>query len=266
MSFGETAATAAWRRNAVAFYTLVRKEIIRFSRIWVQTLLPSAITTTLYLLIFGELIGERIGPMAGFSYIDYIVPGIIMLSIITNSYGNVVSSFYGTKFQRHIEELLIAPVPNWLILAGYVCGGVARGVAVGVLVTLVATLFTDLSFVHPLLVLLIAVLTAVVFAIGGFINAIFARSFDDISIVPTFVLTPLTYLGGVFYSISLLAPIWKTASLFNPILYMVNAFRYGILGVSDIPVGVALALILGFIAVLGGWALYLLNRGTGIKN
>ena len=266
MSYGATATPSTWRRNRVAFRTLVFKEITRFSRIWVQTILPSAITTGLYLLIFGNLIGRRIGPMDGYTYMDYIVPGIIMLSIITNSYNNVVSSFYGTKFQRHIEELLVSPVPNWLILAGYVCGGVARGLTVGALVTIVAALFTDLSFAHPLLVILIAVLTATVFAIGGFLNAIFARSFDDISIVPTFVLTPLTYLGGVFYSISLLAPFWQTASLANPILYMVNAFRYGFLGVSDIPIAVAFALILVFIAGLGGWALYLLHRGTGIKS
>jgi ABC-2 type transport system permease protein len=266
MSYADSALPSPWRRNWVALSTIVRKEITRFARIWVQTILPSAITTGLYLLIFGNLIGERIGPMDGFTYMDYIVPGIIMLSIITNAYGNVVSSFYGTKFQRHIEELLVAPVPNWLILAGYVTGGVARGVTVGALVTLVAAVFTDLSFANPLLVILVAVCTAAVFATGGLINAIFAKSFDDISIVPTFVLTPLTYLGGVFYSISLLAPFWQGASLANPILYMVNAFRYGFLGVSDIPVSVALLIILGFLVGLSTWALVLLNRGTGIKS
>jgi ABC-2 type transport system permease protein len=255
-----------WRRNWVAFSTILVKEVTRFSRIWVQTILPSAITTGLYLLIFGGLIGGRIGPMDGFTYMDYIVPGIIMLSIITNSYGNVVSSFYGTKFQRHVEELLVAPVPNWLILAGYVGGGVARGLTVGVLVTVVASFFTDLEFAHPVLVVLVALLTAIVFSLGGFINAIFAKSFDDISIVPTFVLTPLTYLGGVFYSISLLGPLWQDLSLANPILYMVNAFRYGFLGVSDIPVGVAFAIIVVFILLLGTGALVLLNRGTGIKS
>ena len=255
-----------WVRTWVAFRTILFKEITRFSRIWVQTILPSAITTGLYLLIFGGLIGSRIGPMDGFTYMDYIVPGIIMLSIITNSYGNVVSSFYGTKFQRHVEELLVAPVPNWLILAGYVGGGVARGMVVGVLVTLVASFFTDLQFAHPLLVVLVAILTATVFSLGGFINAIFAKSFDDISIVPTFVLTPLTYLGGVFYSISLLGPLWQDLSLANPILYMVNAFRFGFLGVSDIPVGAAFAIILGFIGVLGSGAMLLLHRGTGIKS
>lgn len=255
-----------WRRNWVAFQTILFKEITRFSRIWVQTILPSAITTGLYLLIFGGLIGGRIGPMDGFSYMDFIVPGIIMLSIITNSYGNVVSSFYGTKFQRHVEELLVAPVPNWLILAGYVGGGVARGLVVGVLVTIVASVFTDLQFAHPVLIVLVALLTATVFALGGFINAVFAKSFDDISIVPTFVLTPLTYLGGVFYSISLLGSPWQDLSLANPILYMVNAFRYGFLGVSDIPVAIAFTIILSFIVVLASAALVLLHRGTGIKS
>ncbi len=255
-----------WHRNWVAYQTIVIKEVTRFARIWVQTILPSGITTALYLLIFGGLIGQRVGEMDGYTYMDYIVPGVIMLAIITNSYGNVVSSFYGTKFQRHIEEMLIAPVPNWLIVAGYVTGGVARGLVVGLLVTLVAATFTDLSFEHPLLTLLIAALTAVVFSLGGFLNALFARSFDDISIVPTFVLTPLTYLGGVFYSITLLAPFWQAASLANPILYMVNAFRYGILGVSDIPIGIAFAIILAFIGLLGTAALILLDRGVGVKS
>ena len=263
---GASPAAAHRSRNWVAFKTILFKEITRFTRIWVQTLLPSAITTALYLLIFGNLIGGRIGPMDGYTYIDYIVPGIIMLSIITNSYGNVVSSFYGTKFQRHVEELLVAPVPNWLILAGYVGGGVARGLVVGALVTVVAALFTDLHFAHPILVIAVAALTAVVFSLGGFINAIFAKSFDDITIVPTFVLTPLTYLGGVFYSISLLAEPWQSLSLANPILYMVNAFRYGFLGVADIPVLAAFSIIIGFIAVLGTGALVLLHRGTGIKS
>lgn len=259
-------AAARWRRNRVAFFTILRKEIRRFTRIWVQTLLPSVITTTLYLLIFGGLIGSRIGPMEGFDYMDYIVPGVIMLSIITNSYGNVVSSFFGTKFQRHIEELLVAPIPNWLILAGFVSGGVARGLMVGMLVTLVASLFTDISFAYPLLTVLVAILTAVVFALGGFINAMFARSFDDVAIVPTFVLAPLTYLGGVFYSISLLAPLWQAVSMANPILYMVNAFRYAFLGVADIPVVIAFGIIIGFIVILSAAALALLNRGTGIKS
>lgn len=255
-----------WHRNWIGFQTIVIKEVTRFLRIWMQTILPSAITTALYLLIFGGLIGRRVGEMDGYAYMDYIIPGVIMLAIITNSYGNVVSSFYGTKFQRHIEEMLVAPVPNWLIVAGYVTGGVARGLIVGILVTIVAAFFTDISFAHPLLTLLIATLTATVFSLGGFLNALFARSFDDISIVPTFVLTPLTYLGGVFYSISLLADFWQVVSLANPILYMVNAFRYGFLGVSDIPVGIAFGIIVVFIAILGTAALVLLGRGVGVKS
>lgn len=250
----------------VAFSTIVVKEIRRFTRIWVQTLIPPAITMTLYFIIFGNLIGSRIGEMGGFDYMQYIVPGLIMMSVITNSYGNVVSSFFGTKFQRHIEELLVAPVPNWVILAGYVIGGVARGLAVGFIVTLLSLFFTDLSIAHPFVTFSILFLTAVVFSLGGFINAIYANSFDDIAVVPTFILTPLTYLGGVFYSISLLPEFWQGVSQLNPILYMVNTFRYGILGVSDIDVTFAFGMIILFIAVLAGFALHLLNTGKGIRS
>ena len=196
----------------VAFSTIVVKEVRRFTRIWVQTLIPPAITMTLYFIIFGNLVGSRIGEMDGFDYMQFIVPGLIMMSVITNSYGNVVSSFFGTKFQRHIEELLVAPVPNWVILAGYVIGGVARGLAVGFIVTLLSLFFTDLTLAHPFVTLSILFLTAVVFSLGGFINAIYANSFDDIAVVPTFILTPLTYLGGVFYSISLLPEFWQGVS------------------------------------------------------
>jgi len=249
-----------------AYRTILRKEVLRFSRIWVQTLMPAAITTVLYFVIFGRLIGERIGGMDGLPYIDFIVPGLILMSVIQNSYANVVSSFYGTKFQRYIEELLIAPVPNWVILAGYVSGGVARGVMVGTLVTVIALGFTGLH-VHSLgWTLVVCLLTSVLFALGGFINAVYAESFDDISVVPTFVLTPLTYLGGVFYSIELLPDFWQQASLLNPVLYMVNAFRYGLLGVSDIDIGVALGMILAFIAALTAYSLWLLKRGVGIKS
>ena len=250
----------------VAFVTIVVKEIRRFTRIWVQTLIPPAITMTLYFIIFGNLVGSRIGDMGGFKYMDYIVPGLIMMSVITNSYGNVVSSFFGTKFQRNIEELLVAPVPNWIILLGYVIGGVARGLAVGFMVTLLSLFFTDLEIAHPLITISIVLLTAVVFALGGFINAVYANTFDDISIVPTFILTPLTYLGGVFYSISLLPEVWQWVSQLNPILYMVNTFRFGILGVSDINVGFAYAMIFGFIVVLSGVSMHLLNTGRGIRS
>ncbi|RAU17626.1 ABC transporter permease [Nitrincola tibetensis] len=249
-----------------AFWTIVTKEIRRFTRIWVQTLLPPAITMTLYFIIFGNLIGSRIGDMGGFAYMEYIAPGLIMMSVITNSYGNVVSSFFGTKFQRNIEELLVAPIPNWVILAGYVAGGAARGLAVGVIVTLLSLFFTSLSIHHFFITLSTVILTAIVFSLGGFINAVYANTFDDISIVPTFILTPLTYLGGVFYSISLLPGFWQTLSQFNPILYMVNSFRYGLLGVSDINIGFAFMMIIGFIIVLAAFAMHLLNTGKGIRS
>ncbi|MEY6432404.1 ABC transporter permease [Thioalkalicoccus limnaeus] len=255
-----------WTRYRVTLTTILVKEVLRFSRIWVQTVLPSVITTGLYFVIFGRLIGERIGPMGGYDYLDFIVPGLVLMAVITNSYANVVSSFYSSKFSRYIEELLVSPTPNWVILAGYVAGGVARGLLVGGAVILVALLFTDLRVHNLALTFLVFVLTAVLFSLGGFINAIFANSFDDISVVPTFVLTPLTYLGGVFYSIELLPSFWQSVSLVNPILYMINAFRYGLLGVSDIDLATAFAIIVGFILVLTAICLYLLRRGVGIKS
>jgi len=254
-----------WRLYGTAFQTIVTKEVLRFLRIWMQTLLPPAITTTLYFIIFGKLIGERIGEMEGYSYIDFIVPGLILMSVIQNSYSNVVSSFFSTKLQHYIEELLIAPVPNGLILAGYVLGGVARGTLVGVLVTMISMLFTDLHIDSYGLTLLVFVLTSILFSLAGFINAVYATTFDDISIVPTFVLTPLTYLGGVFYSISLLPPFWQGVSQINPVLYMVNAFRFGILGVSDIHIGLALSIIIGFIIALTAMSMLLLAKGVGLK-
>ncbi|GEK73880.1 MULTISPECIES: ABC transporter permease [Halomonas] len=251
---------------AIALWTLVSKEIRRFTRIWPQTLLPPSITMTMYFIIFGNLIGSRIGAMDGYSYMDFIVPGLIMMAVITNSYSNVASSFFSNKFQRSVEEMMVSPMPNWVILAGFVLGGMARGLGVGVIVTFVSLFFTRIDVAHPLLTIVVVVLTAALFAIGGFINALLGKKFDDISIVPTFVLTPLTYLGGVFYSISLLPAFWQGASMLNPILYMVNVFRYGFLGVSDIPVGWALTAILGFIVVLFGIALWMLNNGKGIRS
>lgn len=255
-----------WRRYRTTFFALLYKEVLRFLRIWVQTLLPAVITTTLYFLIFGQLIGARIGHMEGLDYIDFIVPGLVLMAVITNSYSNVVSSFYSSKFSRYVEELLVSPAPDWIILAGYVGGGVARGLLVGAMVMLVALGFTDLQVHSIALTALVVFLTALLFALGGFINAIFANSFDDITVVPTFILTPLTYLGGVFYSIGMLPEFWQQVSLANPILYMVNAFRYGLLGVSDIPLPIAFGLILGFILVLGVLSLVLLRRGVGIKS
>ena len=250
----------------VAFWTILTKEVRRFTRIWGQTLLPPAITMTLYFIIFGNLIGSRIGEMGGFNYMEYIVPGLIMMSVITNSYGNVVSSFYSTKFQRNIEELLVSPIPYWVILCGYVLGGVSRGLAVGFIVTLLSLFFTDLQIHNIAVTVSVVFLTAVLFSLGGFINAVFANSFDDISIVPTFILTPLTYLGGVFYSISLLPEFWQGVSQLNPILYMVNTFRYGILGVSDIHIGFAYSMIIGAIVILFSYSMYLLNTGKGIRH
>ncbi|MGM0982418.1 MAG: ABC transporter permease [Pseudomonadota bacterium] len=251
---------------AIALWTLVHKEVKRFTRIWPQTLLPPSITMTMYFIIFGNLIGSRIGEMDGYSYMDFIVPGLIMMAVITNSYSNVASSFFSNKFQRSIEEMMVSPMPNWVILTGFVLGGMARGLGVGLIVTGVSLFFTRIEVAHPLLTVFVVVLTAALFAIGGFINALLGKKFDDISIVPTFVLTPLTYLGGVFYSISLLPAFWQGVSMLNPILYMVNVFRYGFLGVSDIPVGWALAAILAFITVLFGVALWMLERGKGIRS
>lgn len=253
--------------HLVALNTILTREVYRFMRIWPQTVLPAAVTTSLYFLIFGTLIGNRIGPMDGMTYRDYIVPGVALMSVITNAYSNVVSSFYSSKFQRNIEELLASPVPNWVILTGYAGGGVVRGLVVGMLVTGIGMLFSDhLSFQHPWVIATVFLLTATLFALAGFINAIYANSFDDISIVPNFVLTPLVYLGGVFYSIHLLPDFWQKVSLANPILYMVNAFRYGFLGVSDIPVLPALAVVGVGVMVLAAWGLWLLWRGTGLKS
>ncbi len=250
----------------IALSTIVRKEIVRFTRIWVQTLLPPVITMSLYFVIFGQLIGSRIGQMDGFTYMEFVVPGLIMMSIITNSYSNVVSSFFGVKFQKSIEEVLVSPTPNYIILFGYVLGGVTRGLLVGFIVTLVSLFFTDLSIHNLPVTMSIVLLTSVVFALAGFFNAVFAKTFDDISIIPTFVLTPLTYLGGVFYSISLLPEFWQGVSKLNPILYMVNAFRYGILGISDINIASAFMGVGVFIIILTIVCLYLLAHGTRLRS
>jgi len=253
------------QEQIIALKTIVIKEILRFSRIWVQTILPPAITTGLYFVIFGRLIGPQIGTMQGYAYMDYIVPGLIMMSVITNSYANVVSSFYGSKFQHNIEEMLVAPIPNYIILLGYVIGGVCRGIAVGIAVTIVAWFFSDLKFEHIAVILSTVFLTAVLFSLAGLINGIYAKSFDDISIVPTFILTPLTYLGGIFYSIEMLSPFWQNASLFNPILYMVNTFRYGFLGITDIPLIISYSIIIGFIIILFLFSMHLLKKGHGLR-
>ncbi|MCD7099051.1 ABC transporter permease [Stenotrophomonas sp. MMGLT7] len=254
------------QRNWVALGTIVRREVQRILRIWGQTLVPPAITMTLYFLIFGGLIGSRVGDMDGFSYMAFIVPGLVMMSVIQNSYGNISSSFFGAKFGRHVEELLVSPMPNWVILWGYVAGAVARGLMVGVIVLLIAMFFTPVRIPHPLVTLTTVLLGATIFSLAGFINAVYARKFDDVAIVPTFILTPLTYLGGVFYSVKLLPGWAEAATHANPIFYMVNAFRYGLLGASDVPLWVAYALMLGFVAVLSALALWLLRRGVGLRS
>jgi len=254
-----------FKANAIALTTIVYREIRRFLRIWPQTLLPPAITMVLYFVIFGRLIGKQIGEMGGFSYMQYIAPGLIMMSVITNSYGNVVSSFFGSKFQRNIEELLVSPVSPHIILIGFVLGGIFRGLLVGLIVTLLSLFFTQLQVHHLGITILVVLLTAAIFSLGGFINAVFARNFDDITIIPAFVLTPLTYLGGIFYSINLLPPFWQKVSLANPILHMVNAFRYGILGVSDISIGVAIGFMLIAALLLYIICIHLLISGRGMR-
>jgi ABC-2 type transport system permease protein len=249
----------------IAFLTILRKEIKRFTRIWIQTLLPPAITMILYFVIFGKLIGSRIGDMAGFSYIEFVAPGLIMMAVITNAYANVSSSFFSAKFQRSIEELLVSPTPNYIILLGYVMGGVARGVAVGFIVTIMSLFFADLSIHHWGATLFIVFMTSVLFSLAGFINAIYANTFDDVSIIPTFILTPLTYFGGVFYSINLLPEFWQQVSVFNPILHMVNGFRYGMLGVSDVHIGTALIGLTIFVVILFAVAMHLLKTGKRLR-
>ncbi|MGR5193774.1 ABC transporter permease [Vibrio sp. WZ-1] len=249
-----------------AFCSLLTKEINRFTRIWVQTLVPPAITMTLYFIIFGSLIGSRIGEMNGFSYMEYIVPGLIMMSVITNSYSNVASSFFSSKFQRNIEELLVAPVPNYIIILGFVMGGVVRGLLVGTIVTFVSLFFVDLQVDHWGIIIATVFMTSVVFSLGGLINAVYARTFDDISIIPTFVLTPLTYLGGVFYSINLLPEFWQGVSKLNPIVYMVNAFRYGFLGVSDVGIVTSFSVLTVFVVALYAVAHYLITKGIGLRS
>jgi ABC-2 type transport system permease protein len=257
--------------RAVGFRTIIIREYGRIIRIWGQTLVPSAVTTTLYFVIFGSLVGRRIGPMGGFDYIAYIAPGLIMMSVITNSYGNVVSSFFGAKFGKHIEELLVSPLPNWVIVAGYVCGGLMRGIMVGVVVTLVSLIFIwmhshHLEVQHIGIVLSAVLLTSAVFSLAGLINAIFAKNFDQVNWIPAFVLTPLTYFGGVFYSVDLL-PAWaQQISMVNPILHMVNAFRYGFLGTSDVSVPGAFVIMIVCVVVMFTAAVMLLNRGSGTRD
>ena len=253
-------------QNIIAFNTILRREINRFSRLWIQTLVPPVVTTVLYFVIFGHVIGRYVQDINGVSYMAYIVPGLIMMAVMNNAYANVVSSFFGAKFQHYIEELLVSPTHSFVILMGYLLGGVARGIIVGAVVAVVAYFFVPITIHSWSLMMIVCLFSAILFSLGGFINAIFARKFDDISLIPTFVLTPLIYLGGVFYSIQLLPPIWQTVSLFNPILYMINAFRFSMLGISDIDIRWALLMLVGFGIMLFLWAWYLLAKGVGLRN
>jgi ABC-2 type transport system permease protein len=250
----------------VGFKTIVIREYNRIIRIWGQTLVPSAVTASLYFVIFGSLIGKRVGPMDGFDYRQYIAPGLIMMSVITNSYANVVSSFFGAKFGKHVEELLVSPLPNWLIVLGYAAGGMVRGLLVGAVVTTVSLIFTHLPVHHLGLIVVAVLLTSMVFALGGFINALLAKNFDQVNWIPTFILTPLTYFGGVFYSVSLLPEWAQKLSYANPILHMVNAFRYGFLGTSDVNVWLALGIMILAAAILFSVAVVMMNRGNGIRD
>jgi ABC-2 type transport system permease protein len=251
----------------VGFATIVIREYSRIVRIWGQTLVPSAVTAILYFVIFGSLIGRRVGQMGGFDYMEYIAPGLIMMSVITNSYGNSVSSFFGAKFGKHVEELLVSPLPNWIIVGGYAAGGLLRGLMVGGVVTVVSLIFAHLPVQHLGLIIAAVLLTSLIFSLGGFINAVFAKNFDQVNWIPAFVLTPLTYFGGVFYSVAMLPP-WARSAVagINPILHMVNAFRYGFLGVSDVSVGGAFSIMVGLAIVLFVLALQLMNRGVGIRD
>uniref|UniRef100_A0A3B0M1M9 Transport permease protein n=1 Tax=Arsenophonus endosymbiont of Trialeurodes vaporariorum TaxID=235567 RepID=A0A3B0M1M9_9GAMM len=249
----------------VAMKTIWIKEITRFARIWVQTLLPPVITMSLYFIIFGSLIGSRIGNMDGVNYMQFIVPGLIMMSVITNAYANVCSSFFGAKFQKSIEELLVAPVPTHIVIIGFVGGGVARGVLVGLLVTLVSLFFIPLHIYSLWVVIITVLMTVILFSLAGLVNAIFAKTFDDISIIPTFVLTPLTYLGGVFYSLSLLPEFWQMVSKLNPIVYMISGLRYGFLGISDVELSITLSVLVIFIVILYAITWYLFEKGRGLR-
>ncbi|WP_304168033.1 ABC transporter permease [Lonsdalea britannica] len=249
----------------VALQSIWTKEVNRFARIWVQTLVPPVITMTLYFIIFGNLIGSRIGEMHGFTYMQFIVPGLIMMSVITNAYANVASSFFSAKFQRNIEELLVAPVPTHIIIAGYIGGGMARGICVGILVTAVSLFFVPLHVHAWWMIVVTLLLTAMLFSLAGLLNAVYAKTFDDISLIPTFVLTPLTYLGGVFYSLTLLPPFWQSVSQLNPIVYMISGFRYGFLGINDVSLTLTLGVLVIFIVAFYALAWWLIERGRGLR-
>lgn len=254
-----------FRKNYIGFKAIVVYETRRFLRIWPQSLLPSAITMTLYFVIFGHFIGAKLGTLHGVTYIQFMAPGLIMMAIITNAYGNVAFSLYSDRFQRCIEEILISPLPDYLILLGYALGGMLRGIIVGAIVTLIALFFTHFSIHNITLTIFVVISTSALFALAGFTNALFANKWDDVALIPTFVLTPLIYLGGVFYSITQLPETWQIISKANPILYIINTFRFGMLGISDINISMSMAIIILTMLAFFMLNLYLLKKGIGIR-
>ncbi len=253
--------SASW----IGYLTILRKETVRVFRIWPQTFLPSVVTQSLYFIIFGGLIGSRLGSIGGTSYIAFLVPGLVMMSAITNAFTNTAGSFFGAKFQRNIEELLVSPMKPWVILAGYVSGGIVRGVLVGCAVFLVSAFFTSIQVTHLFVLLFFLIITCLIFSLLGFLNGMFARKFDDVSIVPTFLLTPLTYLGGVFYSLEFLPPFWRTVSYGNPIVYMIDGFRFGFSGSFSTPVSMSALILVVVAAGLILFSLRLMKKGVGLK-
>jgi|TARA_B110000259_G_scaffold95762_1_gene110811 ABC-2 type transport system permease protein len=249
----------------IAYKTIVRKEVLRFSRIWKQTLIPPVITNILYFIIFGNLIGQRIGNIENFSYTDFIFPGLLLMSVITHSYTNTVSSLYISKYHRYIEELLVSPIENYTILAGFITGGIIRGLSVGVVVILAAQFFVTFTVHNIFLMLAVILLSSTLFSMCGFLNGLFASDWDDINVVPTFIMTPLTYLGGIFFSISMLPGIWQDIALINPILYLINALRFSMLGISDVSVSFAFFIIIAFNILLATLCLYFLSIGKGLR-
>lgn len=253
-------------RTYISLQTILRKEVVRFMRIWTQTLLPPAITMTLYFIIFGKLIGSQIRMVEGYTYMQYIVPGLVMMSVMTNAYSNTVTSFFGAKFSKSIEEMLVSSMPSYIILTGYVVGGALRGLFVGIIVITISLFFTNLHIQHIGIVIAMALLSSLLFSLGGLINGLFAKKFDDVAFIPTFILTPLTYLGGVFYSINQLPPFWHHLSLFNPIVAMVDTFRFGILGVAELNIYYGFSLVIGLFLAALIWSWYLLETGKGLRS
>lgn len=249
----------------IGLYTMVRKDALRIVRIWSQTLLPPVITTALYFSIFGGFIGSQVAPIQGYTYMQFIAPGLIMMTIITSAYTNTVFTFYVAKWWHTLDEILVSPMPSWAVMAGFLAGGLVRAALTGALVTIVALFFTDLALTHAGVLFGAAFLTALIFSFLGIINAVYAKTMDGISIVPNFVLTPLTYLGGVFYSVTLLPPLFAQLSLANPILYMVSAFRYGFLGIADIPVATSFAVMGAAALFVLLWTMVLFRKGIGVK-